>query len=104
VLERRTAELKTLERDTTKLEASAKTPYPRISYDEAIERLKRRARSHWGDDFGGDEETALSEEFEIGRLWCIDTRPRAKPLHEARPDASRRRLCVDMLAPKVTAK
>jgi len=47
--------------------------------DEAIERLKKEGVAvNWGDDFGGDEETALSEEFD-GRLWCIDTRPRAKP-------------------------
>src|SRR6266566_3790272 len=65
VLERRGAELKTLERDTTKLERAAETPYPRISYDEAIERLKKKgAAVNWGDDFGGDEETALSEEFD----------------------------------------
>src|SRR5207302_3523836 len=65
VLERRSAELKTLERDTSKLERAAELPYPRISYDEAIERLKRKGASvNWGDDLGGDEETLLSEEFD----------------------------------------
>src|SRR5271168_3178747 len=65
VLERRSAELKTLERDTTRLQAAAQLPYPRISYDEAIERLKSKGVAvNWGDDFGGDEETALSEEFD----------------------------------------
>src|ERR1035437_6062831 len=65
VLERRGAELKTLERDTTKLQSAAQLPYPRISYDEAIERLKKKGVAvNWGDDFGGDEETALSEEFD----------------------------------------
>jgi len=44
VLERRSAELKVLERDTSKLERAAELPYPRISYDEAVERLKRKGR------------------------------------------------------------
>jgi len=55
VLERRATELATLERDVTKLQPAAETPYPRISYDEAIERLKKKGMTvNWGDDFGGD--------------------------------------------------
>ena len=101
VLERRGAELKTLERDTTKLQAAAQLPYPRISYDEAIERLKKKGVAvNWGDDFGGDEETALSEEFD--RPVMVHRYPTAckafymkqDPL---RPDVA---LCVDMLAPE----
>ncbi len=101
VLERRGAELKTLERDTTKLERSAQTPYPRISYDEAIERLKKKGVAvNWGDDFGGDEETALSEEFD--RPVMVHRYPTAcKAFYmkqdPARPDVA---LCVDMLAPE----
>jgi len=101
VLERRSAELKTLERDTTKLERAAETPYPRISYDEAIERLKKKgAAVNWGDDFGGDEETALSEEFD--RPVMVHRYPTAcKAFYmkqdPARPDVA---LCVDMLAPE----
>ncbi len=101
VLERRSAELKTLERDTTKLERAAETPYPRISYDEAIERLKKKgAAVNWGDDFGGDEETLLSEEFD--RPVMVHRYPTAcKAFYmkqdPARPDVA---LCVDMLAPE----
>ena len=101
VLERRSAELKTLERDTTKLERAAETPYPRISYDEAIERLKKKgATVNWGDDFGGDEETLLSEEFD--RPVMVHRYPTAcKAFYmkqdPARPDVA---LCVDMLAPE----
>src|SRR6266513_364253 len=40
VLEKRPAELQTLERDVTKL-ANIKAPFPRITYDEAIEVLKK---------------------------------------------------------------
>ena len=101
VLERRSAELKTLERDTTKLERAAETPYPRISYDEAIDRLKKKgAAVNWGDDFGGDEETLLSEEFD--RPVMVHRYPTAcKAFYmkqdPARPDVA---LCVDMLAPE----
>ena len=65
VLERRAADLATLERDVEPLKRAAATPYPRISYDEAIERLKAKGLAvKWGDDLGGDEETALSAEFD----------------------------------------
>jgi asparaginyl-tRNA synthetase len=101
VLERRAAELKTLERDVSKLEPATSTPYPRITYDEAIERLaKRGAQVKWGDDFGGDEETILSDEFD--RPVMIHRYPaQCKAFYmkqdPARPDVA---LCVDMLAPE----
>ncbi len=57
-------ELEVLERDTSKLEA-VKPPFPRISYDEAIEILKKNGTpAQWGDDFGGDEETIISKQFD----------------------------------------
>jgi len=40
-------------------------PYPKISYDEALEILSSKGIDmKWGEDFGADEERALSEEFE----------------------------------------
>ena len=101
VLERRSAELKTLERDTTKLERAAETPYPRISYDEAIERLKKKnVAINWGDDFGGDEETLLSEEFD--RPLMVHRYPTACKAFYMKQDPARPEvaLCVDMLAPE----
>jgi asparaginyl-tRNA synthetase len=101
VLDRRAAELKTLERDLTRLEAAAVTPYPRISYDEAIERLKRKGIAvNWGDDFGGDEETALSEEFD--RPVMVHRYPTQCKAFYMKQDAARPEvaLCVDMLAPE----
>ena len=63
VLDRRSAELKILERDFTKLEA-IRGPFPRISYDEAVKILERRGVGiPWGEDFGAPHETALGEEF-----------------------------------------
>jgi asparaginyl-tRNA synthetase len=65
VLETRSEELKALERDTTKLEA-VKTPFPRITYREAIDLLRENGHpeAKEGDDFGGDEETVVSARFD----------------------------------------
>jgi asparaginyl-tRNA synthetase len=101
VLERRKEELKRLERDTKPLEASASTPYPRISYDEAIEKLKAKGMEvKWGDDFGGDEETALSSEFD--RPVMVHRYPTACKAFYMKQDPKRPEvaLCVDMLAPE----
>ena len=57
-------DLRTLERDTSKLE-KATAPYPRITYDEAVEILnKKGVNFKWGGDFGGADETIVSEQFE----------------------------------------
>ena len=101
VLDRRKEELKRLERDTKLLEASASTPYPRISYDEAIEKLKAKGMEvKWGDDFGGDEETALSSEFD--RPVMVHRYPTACKAFYMKQDPNRPEvaLCVDMLAPE----
>jgi asparaginyl-tRNA synthetase len=63
VLANRAPELKILERDLTKLEA-IKGPFPRISYDEALNVLKKHnLELPWGEDFGAPHETALGVEF-----------------------------------------
>src|SRR5688572_26033796 len=67
VLDRRARELKVLERDTAKLEAVQK-PFPRISYDEAVAVLQGKGLPiQWGGDFGGPDETTLSEQFDRPR-------------------------------------
>jgi len=64
VLDRSRADLKALERDTTKLEQVV-PPFPRLTYTEAIEILNREGNPiKWGDDFGGDEETILASQFD----------------------------------------
>jgi len=63
-LKNRAEELKTLERDTTLLE-KVSPPFPRITYDSAVEILHRDGISiEWGDDLGAPHETALAEHFE----------------------------------------
>ena len=64
-----------LERDTTKLE-KVKAPFPRLSYDDAVEILKKKGLPfEWGGDFGAPDETALSEEFD--RPICVHRYPSA---------------------------
>jgi asparaginyl-tRNA synthetase len=57
-------ELETLGRDTTRLQ-NVKAPFPRISYNEAIDILKSKGVNfEWGGDFGSPEETVLAESFD----------------------------------------
>lgn len=64
VIDKRSVELKMLERDLKKLE-KIKGPFPRVSYDDAIKVLEKRGVAiPWGEDFGAPHETALGEEFE----------------------------------------
>ena len=63
VLANRARELEILERDLGKLE-SIRGPFPRISYDEALQVLEKKGVSiPWGEDFGAPHETALGEVF-----------------------------------------
>ena len=56
-------ELKVLEVDAGKL-AKVKAPFNRITYDEAVEKLRKKSfKIKWGEDFGFNEEKALAEEF-----------------------------------------
>ena len=100
VLETRRSELEILERDLAKLEAMI-MPFPRITYEEAIARLQKKGVDiQFGDDFGGDEETHLAQEFD--RPVIVHRYPAAaKAFYMAkdpeRPDLA---LCMDMLAPE----
>jgi asparaginyl-tRNA synthetase len=100
VLATRRAELKLLERDVTKLEA-IKAPFPRLRYDEAATLLKEKGQPfEHGTDFGGTDETVLSEHFD--QPVCITHYPAGiKPFY-MKPDPSQpdKALCVDVLAPE----
>ena len=87
VLERRQRELKVLERDTSKLE-NVRAPFPRLSYDQAAEILKKKGLPfEWGGDFGAPDETALSEEFD--RPICVHRYPSAVKAFYMKPDPER---------------
>ncbi|MFA6989576.1 MAG: asparagine--tRNA ligase [Candidatus Gastranaerophilaceae bacterium] len=100
VLENCKDELEILERDITKLQ-NIKKPFARISYDEAIEILHKKGNdTPWGEDFGGDEETIISEEFD--RPIMIHRYPRAcKAFYmKGDPENDKLALCVDVIAPE----
>jgi asparaginyl-tRNA synthetase len=100
VLERRRHELRVLERDVTKLER-VQSPFPRISYDEAVKLLNDKGVAfEWGGDFGGPDETALSEQFD--RPVMVHRFPSAIKAFYMKPDPDRPELAlgVDVLAPE----
>ena len=100
VLEKRRRELTTIERDVSKLEAVQK-PFPRISYDDAVKRLQAKGLPiQWGGDFGGPDETTLSEEYD--RPVLVHRYPAAIKAFYMKPDPERADLAlgVDMLAPE----
>jgi asparaginyl-tRNA synthetase len=100
VLEYQAEALHFLERDLKPLEA-IDGPFPRLSYAEALERLKEKGvEVPWGEDFGGDEETVISELFD--RPVLLHRYPLScKAFYmEADPADQRLALCVDMLAPE----
>ncbi|HEY7532878.1 MAG TPA: asparagine--tRNA ligase [Nitrospiraceae bacterium] len=100
VLEERKQELAVLERDMTKLEA-IKPPFPRLTYEEAIQLLQQKNNpTRLGEDFGGDEETIISQQFD--RPVIIHRYPTALKAFYMQPDEVRPdlALCMDVLAPE----
>jgi asparaginyl-tRNA synthetase len=99
VLQRRRIELGALERELAPLERVQK-PFPRITYGEAIERLRGAGVDiAWGDDLGAEAETTLSQQFD--RPVMVHRYPLASKAFymKADPADSRLALCVDVLAP-----
>ena len=99
-LERRGNELKALERDLSKLE-KVSMPFPRISYDEALQLLRKHGSEiQWGGDFGGGDETIISQQFD--KPVMVHRYPTAVKAFYMEPDPERPEvaLCVDVLAPE----
>jgi asparaginyl-tRNA synthetase len=94
-------ELEELGVNITKLTA-VKTPFPRITYTEAVELLRKKgATLNWGDDFGYEDEKILAEEFG-GPFFVYDYPTAIKAFYcktyRDRPDVA---LSVDMLVPRI---
>ncbi len=112
-LERNEAELELLERDTSLL-ANVQPPFPRISYDDAVDMLNEAAAQGfavppnneplqavtWGQDFGAPQETYIASQFDrpvfvthyptITKAFYMEPEP-------GRPEVCR---CADLLAPE----
>lgn len=106
VLERRRDDLQTLERDTTLLE-QVRPPFPRITYDEAIELIAAHQGEvegadplPWGEDFGAPHETLIASKFD--RPVFVERFPSAVKAFYMQPDPERPEvaLCADLLAPE----
>ncbi|HZS70806.1 MAG TPA: asparagine--tRNA ligase [Candidatus Acidoferrum sp.] len=100
VVKNKSRELETLKRDVTKLE-NIKPPFPRISYEEAVGVLQKAGNpAKFGDDFGGDEETIISRNFD--RPVMIHRYPSAIKAFYMQPDPERPELALafDMIAPE----
>ncbi|GLY09767.1 asparagine--tRNA ligase [Pseudobacillus badius] len=94
-------ELERLGRDTAKLE-QVKAPFPRITYDKAIEFLHEKGFTDikWGDDFGAPHETAIAESFDKP-VFITHYPTSLKPFY-MQPDKEREEvvLCADLIAPE----
>ena len=100
VLKNRASELKALERNTKFLE-NVKKPLPKISYDEAVEILKKAGVAfEYGNDFGGTDETIISEKYD--RPLIVHRYPSAvKAFYMKRdPNNPNLALAMDVLAPE----
>jgi len=87
--------------DINKL-AQVKTPFPRITYNEAIDRLKvKNPALKWGDDLGYEDEKVLAEDF--GKPFFVYDYPTAIKAfycktYRDRPEMA---LSVDMMVPRI---
>jgi asparaginyl-tRNA synthetase len=100
VLDKRRKELESIERDTSKLEL-IKKPFPRITYAQAIETLQKAGHdAKHGDDFGGDEETVISQGFD--RPVIVHRYPMDLKAFYFKKDSTDPRLALnmDVLAPE----
>lgn len=96
----RARELEMLKRDVSKLE-TIKPPFPRILYEDAIKVLNENGNpAKFGDDFGGDEETIISKNFD--KPVIIHRYPAAMKAFYMATDSARPELSLsfDMIAPE----
>lgn len=101
VLENCKLELHALERDTEKLE-KIQAPFPRITYDDAIQLLKEKGFDdiEWGEDFGAPHETAIAESYDKPVFithYPLDIKAFYMKPDPERPDVA---LCADLIAPE----
>lgn len=99
VLKNRMNDLKTLERDITKLEVVAQGNFPRIAHKDAIAQLQKLGSDiKENDDLGADDETILTKQYD--RPIFITKYPAEVKSFYMKPDPQdeSRVLCADLLA------
>jgi asparaginyl-tRNA synthetase len=101
VLDRCREDLDRLERDIALLEPATRRPYPRVDYADAVATLQKAGHDiQFGDDFGADDETVLSNDHD--RPFMVTRFPAAIKAFYMEPDPEdpERALAVDVLAPE----
>ncbi|MCP3025888.1 asparagine--tRNA ligase [Halobacillus sp. A5] len=94
-------DLEALDRDTSTLE-KIKAPFPRISYDDAVQLLKDKGFNdiEWGEDFGAPHETAIAESFDKP-VFITNYPAEIKAFYmKPHPERSEVVLCADLIAPE----
>ena len=101
LLTERPAELESLGRDLEVIRRFADSDYPRIRYDEAVERLKSKGvEIEWGQDLDYSKEKILTADFDVPHFLTHYPKV-AKPFyHRQDPDNQDYVLCHDLLAPE----
>ncbi len=101
LLAERPAELESLGRDLEVIRRFADSDYPRIRYDEAIERLKTKGvEIEWGQDLDYSKEKILTADFDVPHFLTHYPKV-AKPFyHRQDPVNPDYVLCHDLLAPE----
>lgn len=100
VLDRCQEDLKILERDVSKLEKIT-AGFPHLTYTEAIEILQKAGQEiEWGDDFGGEHETILAQQYD--KPLFISRYPTQIKAFYMQPDPENADvvLGIDMIAPE----
>ncbi len=108
------AELELLGRDVSRLAGAAEGNYPRVTYTDALEIIRKHIEDRdlppnvqddvqpveWGDDLGAPHETILGHHFD--RPVMIERYPAAIKAFYMQPDPQDPRvaLCDDMIAPE----
>lgn len=101
VLTQRTEELRLIERDTTPLEKALNEPFVRLTFKEAVDKLKELGSDMTYDtDFGNDDETTLMTHYEVP-VFVTHYPAAVKAFYCKRdPKDPTRALSADLLAPE----
>jgi asparaginyl-tRNA synthetase len=100
VLERRQAELRVLERDTSKLDCVAQ-PFVRLDYADAVKLVREKgSETQWGDDLGAPDEKLIVDAYERP-VFVVNYPKEAKAFYMKENPADPRTVrCADLLAPE----
>src|SRR3972149_9602652 len=82
--------------------AKIKAPFPKITYDEAIQRLQKAGcQIQWGEDFGFNGEKVLTQEFG-GPVFVYKYPKKIKAFYvKAYPDRPETVMSADLLVPRI---